>query len=125
MNQLESMPNLILIVEDEKLNYQLLKLLLDKNNFLHIWAKNGEEAVDICKSNNEIGLIIMDIKMPVMDGLVATKKIKALKPALKILAHTAFAMDFDYIEALEAGCDDYITKPAKNELLLSKIRQYL
>jgi CheY-like chemotaxis protein len=116
---------IILIAEDELLNYLLLKTMLEKNKYLHLWAINGEDALNYCKKNDEIALIIMDIKMPVMDGLEATRKIKALRPGIIIIAHTAFAMDFDNIEALEAGCDDYIAKPAKKDILLELIKKYI
>jgi CheY-like chemotaxis protein len=115
----------VLVAEDEKLNYMLLKLLLEKNKLDHLWAKNGQEAFDICCNTEGISVVIMDIKMPQMDGLEATKKIKQIKPSIKIIAHTAYAMDYDNIEAMKAGCDDYLSKPAKHDQLIAKIRKYL
>jgi len=125
MNFGENSNKLILVAEDEMMNYLLLKLFLEKNNYKFLWAKNGEEAIEQCHSNNNIGLVIMDIKMPVLDGLEATRQIKEFRPELTIIAHTAFAMDFDCEEAMEAGCDDYIAKPAKQDVLLSLIRKYI
>ena len=120
----DEIQNIILIAEDESLNYLLLKHLLDKHQLKHEWVQNGQDAVDFCKNRQDISMIIMDIKMPRLDGLEATRQIKKMKPHIKIIAHTAFAMDYDNIEAMEAGCDDYIPKPARHEQLLATINKY-
>jgi CheY-like chemotaxis protein len=90
-----------------------------------LYARNGSEAVEIVKENNKIDLVLMDIKMPVMDGLEATKQIKAINPDLKIIAVTAYAANDDRFMCLNAGCDDYITKPFKPAELFEIIQNWL
>jgi CheY-like chemotaxis protein len=85
-------------------------------------ALNGKEAVDICKKNI-IDLVLMDIKMPVMDGFEATGLIKKFKPDLKIIAQTAFISDRSY--AISCGCTDFIAKPFRKKQLVSLINSYL
>ncbi len=113
----------ILIAEDDEPNYLFLKTLLQRRGFEILWAPNGREAVKISTERDDISLILMDIKMPEMDGLSATKLIKSKKPAISIIAVTAFAMSGDEQKALDAGCDDYLPKPIVEEFLLSKIRK--
>lgn len=116
----------ILVVEDDETSYELLKVIINGFGINTIkWAKNGEEAVKLCKENPAIDLVLMDINMPVMDGYQATKSIKAFKPDLPIIAQTAFAILGDREKSLEAGCDDYITKPIKKEELLEKMEKFL
>lgn len=114
----------ILIVEDEEVNAFYLKELLKKYNIdcIHIW--NGEDAVNLCAENNEIDLVLMDIKLPKMNGFEATMKIKEKKPNLPIIAQTAYAMKSDELEALNAGCDAYISKPIVEEKLMELISKF-
>ena len=111
----------ILIVEDSQISYELLtKFLKDtKVNILH--APDGEKAVEICKKDENIDLILMDIQLPVLDGLEATSQIKEFRPNLPIIAQTANAMEEDKPNILAAGCDDYIAKPIDRTDLLEKI----
>lgn len=115
----------ILIAEDDEPNYLLIKTLLKRRGFDVLWAANGKEAVDLCRDHPEISLVLMDIKMPEMDGLEATRLIKTGRPGLHIIAVTAFAMSGDEQKAIDAGCDDYIAKPVIEGLLLDKISSYL
>ncbi len=125
-NNTKSMQNsnspLILVAEDEISNYKLIEAILKRNSYEVIRAENGEEAVDMCKRNPNIRLVLMDIRMPIMDGLIATKKIKSFNPDVPIIAQTAYAMDGDENKAKEEGCDDYISKPIKKDILLEKIK---
>jgi hypothetical protein len=89
-----------------------------------IRASNGIEAVELCQKHPEINLVLMDIKMPFMDGYDATKKIKKYFPDLPVIAQTAYAMNEDKVKAAEAGCDDYITKPIKRGELLAMMEKY-
>lgn len=114
----------LLIVEDEESNYRLLEEIFASMNLNLLWAKNGEEAISISKER-EVDLILMDLKMPVMDGFEATLRIKDFKPNLPIIAQTAYTSDFDKSQALLCGCIDYISKPIKRELLISKITENL
>ena len=118
----------ILIVEDEEINYLYIETLLKKDgelayNILH--AKNGKEAVHICKENHEIDFVFMDLKMPVMNGFEATTKIKEFRPDLPIIAQTAYSSLDDKEKAIAAGCDDFISKPIRSELFSEIIKKYL
>jgi PAS domain S-box-containing protein len=112
----------LLIAEDEEFNYILLKELLSGININIIRAKNGLEAVEICKSNKHIDMVLMDLKMPLMDGYEATKQIREFMSDLPIIAQTAYFRDEDKIKALTCGCNDFISKPIKRELLFSIIQ---
>lgn len=116
---------LILIAEDDDNNYNFLSAILNKYDINTIRANNGIEAVELSKTFPGIRLILMDIKMPKMDGYEATKLIKEIFPTLPIIAQTAFAMHSDETESLKAGCDDYISKPIDTTMLLQKIKSYL
>lgn len=113
--------NCILIVEDDLYNAAYLEEILSRADFSIVRAKNGQDAVDICVSQT-IDLVLMDIRLPDMTGYQATMQIRQLHPEMKIIAQTAFALHGEKEKALEAGCIDYISKPIKKELLLSKIR---
>jgi CheY-like chemotaxis protein len=113
----------ILIVEDETSNYKYLEALLNNRARL-MWAKNGLEAIDICKEK-QVDLILMDIKLPKIDGFEATRQIKEMKPEIPIIAVTAYAMEADKNESIQAGCNNFISKPFKMEELFSLINSYL
>lgn len=114
----------ILIAEDELTNFLFLdELLGEKYNILH--AKDGEEAINLCKTRNDINLILMDLKMPKVDGFEATKKIKEFNPNMIIVAQTAYAMKKDREKILSLGCDDYISKPIELNLLVQILDKYL
>ncbi len=110
----------ILIAEDEDVNWFLLEQILSPNNYKLIRAVNGREAVELCKKNDDIDLVLMDIKMPEMDGYDALKEIRQFKPALPVIAQTAYALPSD-VERLKNSFSDYITKPINRHLLLEKI----
>ena len=113
----------ILIAEDEESNFLLLKTILKKHcNILH--AKTGVELLEIYKEQHA-DLILLDIKMPEMDGLEATRIIRKVSQEIPIIALTAFAFDDDRVKALEAGCNDYLTKPLSAPLLKETIAKYL
>ncbi|NOU16947.1 MAG: response regulator [Bacteroidales bacterium] len=114
----------LLIAEDEESNFMLLEEFLTGLNIEIVWAKNGLEAIEICKTQG-IDLILMDLKMPVMDGYEATMRIKNFKPNMPVIAQTAYTTDLDRNKALACGCSDFITKPLKRELLISKIKKHL
>jgi PAS domain S-box-containing protein len=103
----------ILVAEDEQSNFDFLKILLTRMNVKVLWAKDGIEAVKICESDPSIDLVFMDIKMPILNGYEATRRIKAKRPDLPIIAQTAYAMISDKLEAENAGCDGYLSKPIK------------
>ncbi|MDA3952135.1 MAG: response regulator [Bacteroidales bacterium] len=121
INQYKWPGKTILIVEDSIISYQLLTKFLKDSQVSFVHATNGQQAVDFCKSNDQIDLVLMDIQLPILDGLEATNQIKIFKPKLPIIAQTANAMDDDKPKILLAGCDDYISKPINSLELFQKI----
>ncbi|TKG90794.1 response regulator [Puteibacter caeruleilacunae] len=116
----------ILVAEDEEVNYLYIEALFNKvngYNYQLIWAKDGQEAVDICMNRDCIDLVLMDIKMPVMDGHNATKKIKSALPDLPIIAQTAYSTKSEMEIALQHGCDGFISKPLVKEQLFELINK--
>ena len=113
----------ILIAEDNDSNYILMNYIL-KRHYEFFRARNGQEAVDLAVSEKP-DLILMDLKMPVMDGLEATRQIKAEMPDLPIVALTANAFDSDRQAALEAGCDDFLSKPVNAEKCIQTIAKFI
>ena len=113
----------ILIVEDNDSNYILMTYIL-KKYYQYERAKNGQEAVELAEKGG-FDIVLMDIKMPVMDGLEATKAIKEKFPDLPIVALTANAFDSDRQLALEAGCNDFLSKPVSSDLCLQTIKKLL
>ena len=116
---------LILIAEDEESGSVLLEIILEKEGFDSLIVSDGSEAVEACMQNPMISLVLMDLKMPVMNGFDATKKIKSSRPKLPVIAITAYALSGDEYRALEAGCDDYIAKPIGADVLLEKIKKFI
>jgi PAS domain S-box-containing protein len=116
---------IILIVDDDEISFSLHETILERASFKYLIARNGLEAVEICRDNPEISIVLMDIKMPVMDGLEATQKIKEFRKDLPIIGVSAYGMTGDKEKAIAAGCDNYLTKPVQSDLLLSVINKYL
>lgn len=114
----------IVIAEDEQINYLFLKAVLKPTKAKIIWTKTGRETIDICLSE-KVDLVLMDIKMPDLNGLEATIEIKKVLPKLPIVAQTAYAMEEDEEASIEAGCDDYISKPIRPEHLLTIMTKHL
>lgn len=112
----------VLIAEDDDNNFFLMKELLSDLNLNIIRASNGVEAVDAFKTGQKIDLVLMDIKMPLMDGYEATKKIRE-KSNVAILAQTAYADD--EMKAIESGCSGFISKPFVKDRFLSLVKEYL
>ena len=115
----------ILIVEDDWVSSQYLDRILTDANITLLHAENGKEAVELVRSTPDIGLVLMDIRMPVMDGFEATKEIKKLRPELPIVAQTAYAYNEEKKKILAAGCNDYLAKPVDDEKLMELINRYL
>tara|TARA_R110002050_G_scaffold225943_1_gene361808 strand:- start:1706 stop:3676 length:1971 start_codon:yes stop_codon:yes gene_type:complete len=115
----------ILIVEDDDSSYEFIKSVLELKNINYKRAENGKIAVEYCNNNSDIDLVLMDINMPVMNGYEASKQIKSVNPKLPIIAQSAYAIFGDKEKALQAGCDDYITKPIVMEDLLTLIYKFL
>ena len=112
----------ILIAEDDPMSTLLLKRNFKDENFCIYCAENGWEAVELVRHHPEINLVLMDIKMPVMNGYEATRLIKHERPDLPVIAQSAFTSKEDRDKAREAGCDDFITKPISKSELLEKMQ---
>jgi PAS domain S-box-containing protein len=115
----------VLIAEDERSNFEFLNILLTRINIRVLWAQNGMEAVNFCEIDPSINLVLMDIKMPLMNGLDATKLIKSKRPHLPVIAQSAYAMNSDIKEAKLAGCDEYLSKPIKISQVTDLVEKYL
>jgi len=87
-------------------------------------APNGQVAVEMCRLHPEISIVLMDVKMPVMDGLEATRQIKSFRKDLPVIAVTAYALSRDKKKALDAGCDDFMSKPVSKKELLEKLKKH-
>ena len=114
----------ILIAEDEDVNYIYLKTALSKTNANILRANNGEEAVEMVKVNPSINLILMDIKMPRMNGLEATKAIKSFRSDIIVVAQTAFAMEEDRQNCFSVGVNDFLSKPVRYKLLFDTLSKH-
>lgn len=115
----------ILIAEDECSNYEFLKELLEEYNLNIMYAQDGKCAIDMCISHPQINLILMDIKMPILDGVSATQKIKEFRPELPIIAQTAYALPNEKEKFMSCGFDAYIVKPIDETSLLETIVKFL
>ncbi len=114
----------ILIAEDDETSGKLISIHVLKFGNEIINVQNGREAVEACRNNPGIDLILMDIQMPEMNGYEATRHIRQLNTEVIIIALTAFAMTGDREKAIEAGCNDYISKPIRKEELFALIQKY-
>ena len=113
----------ILIVDDENVNSLFLKTILSEitNNILI--AEDGYQAIDLCKKHPEIDLILMDIKMPKKDGYETTQEIRKFNQEVVIIAQTSYALSGDVQKAIQAGCNEYISKPISKSSLMRVISQ--
>ncbi|HLN54766.1 MAG TPA: response regulator [Bacteroidales bacterium] len=114
----------ILVAEDDDLSYTLLKEALSRSNIVTCRAKTGKEAVELVKNKDNISLVLMDIRLPELNGMDATREIKKIKPEIAVIAQSAYISQSDIKSALDSGCDDYITKPIDIRLLLNKIAKH-
>ncbi len=114
----------ILIAEDDLTSFIFLREILKSTGAKILHARDGGKAVEIIKSTPDVTIVLMDLKMPILGGLDATRQIKQIRPDLPIIAQTAFASPSDEQRSLDAGCDDYLAKPIKRDLLFEKIAKY-
>jgi CheY-like chemotaxis protein len=115
----------ILIVEDDEISYSLLTRTIQKISKEVIHAITGVEAVEACRNNPDFDLVLMDIRMPYMNGLEATQLIRQFNKEVIIIAQTAYGFSSDCEKALLAGCNDYITKPINKTLLFESINKHV
>jgi hypothetical protein len=115
----------ILIVEDDEISYSLLTRTLQKISYEVLHAITGVQAVEACRNNPDLDLVLMDIRMPKMDGNEATRQIRQFNTDVIIIAQTAYAFSGDKELAIEAGCNDYISKPINSTSLFELIRKHI
>jgi len=115
----------ILIVEDDEISYSLLTKMLQKISKEVLHAMTGVQAVEACRKNPDLDLILMDIRMPMMDGNEATSQIRQFNKDVIIIAQTAYAFSGDKEKAIEAGCNDYISKPINITSLFELIKKHI
>lgn len=114
----------VLIAEDDEICDILLTMLIDEYCHKIHKAKTGVEAIEISKNNPDIDLILMDIKMPMMNGYDATRSIREFNKNVIIIAQTAYGLMGDNQKALDAGCNDYISKPIESKALQKLLYKY-
>ncbi len=114
----------ILVAEDVTSNFKLIKAYLKQSNVNLIWAKNGKEVIELL-DKNIIHLILMDIQMPIMDGIQTTIEIRKKGIKTPIIIQTAYTLNNEIDKSFSAGCNDYITKPIRKDEFLTKISNYL
>jgi len=113
------------VAEDVHSNFELINAIIAETKAEVVWAQDGEEAVKLCMESDQLDLVLMDIQMPKLNGYDAVAIIKGKKPDIPIIAQTAYSMPNDNIKCIEAGCNDYISKPINSSLLLKKIDSFL
>ena len=111
----------IVVVEDVDFNFILIKKQLKNTKATIAWLKDGQEVVDYIKERKVVDIILMDVRMPIMNGIDATKVIKHLDSSIPIIMQTACVVGTDYDEVISSGCDDYIFKPIIANELIEKI----
>jgi len=115
----------ILVVEDDHINYSYLDILLKPTRAKILHAEKGEEAIALCRKKNLINIVLMDIRLPGINGFETTREIRAIRNDLPVIAQTAFATETDRQAALDAGCNDFIAKPIRANEMLDLIKKYL
>jgi CheY-like chemotaxis protein len=115
----------ILVVEDDLISFQLIEALLKDTRAKLIHAKNGEDAVEICQLVKDIDLVVMDMRLPFLNGYEATSRIKKINPGLTVIAQTANVLSDDRAKCISIGCSDYIPKPIDPDEFLRTIAQHL
>lgn len=129
MQNIISAPNwsdkTILIVEDEEINRFFFKTALRVTNVNLLFANNGFEGIEMALKNDHIDCVLMDIRMPIIDGYEAMKKIKEERKHLPIIVQSAYALSHERKKAFDSGCNDYISKPISISILFSILEKYL
>lgn len=115
----------VIVVEDEPINFYYLSELLSNSGLTLINAKSGEEAIEICQNNDKIDLVLMDIQLPLISGYEATIKIRSFNKDLPIIAQTAHFLNDEKKKAIKAGCNGYISKPIDTDELYNILNKFL
>jgi PAS domain S-box-containing protein len=117
--------SLILVAEDDSSNYLFIESFLKQVNAKVLWARDGLQAVDLFKNHKSIKLVLMDIRMPNMNGIEAAREIRRMNAETPLIALTAYAFTNDREKSLEAGCNEYLPKPVKLDTLIDTLNKYL
>jgi len=115
----------ILVVEDVETNLMFIKAAIDKTRISILWARDGMEAIEKVQENKSIDVVLMDLRMPNLDGFRATEIIKSIRKDLPVIAQTTFTDEMDKERVFDAGCDAYLAKPIRLETLLETIAKFL
>ena len=115
----------ILVVEDNETSNIYFEAAMRKTGISILWAGNGEDAVKLVRDNPQIDVVLMDINMPKMDGIEATRLIKELRPELPVIVQTAFILSGEEELSFAAGCDEFIAKPVRLYHLLDSIQRFV
>lgn len=115
----------ILIVEDDDVSRYFFEKALKKTQANLFFVKNGIEAIQMIQENTEIDAVLMDIRLPGMNGLEATVKIKEINPEMPVIIQTAYEMNSAKEDAIKSGCNDFITKPINMKTLFSLLQKHL
>ncbi len=114
----------VLVVEDNAMSFRLISAALSRVNVTLTHASNGKVAVELCQGEKPFDVVIMDLQMPEMNGLDATREIKKIRPGLPVIAATASTFEDELERCREAGCDSFITKPFKFQRLFELMQSY-
>lgn len=115
----------ILVVEDEEINWFLIRDMLEGFQTLTTWAEVGQQAIDLIRNGENYDAILMDINLPAMDGLEVTRRIKIFRPDIPVIAQTAYALDTEIENCYKAGCSAHIVKPFTLSELTDALRKVL
>jgi two-component system cell cycle response regulator DivK len=114
----------VLVVEDTMMSFKLISTVLNQVHATVTHASNGYKAIELCGGDQHFDVVVMDIQMPGMNGIEATKEIKKLRPALPVIATTANTFDSEEKACREAGCDSFVTKPLQFKQLFELMQQH-
>ncbi|MEA1876920.1 MAG: response regulator [Bacteroidota bacterium] len=115
----------ILVVEDAETNLMFIKAAIYKTGITILWARDGMEAIEKVQEDKSINVVLMDLRMPNLDGFRATEVIKSIRKDLPVIAQTTFTDEMDKERVFDAGCDAYLAKPIRLEILLETIDRFL
>jgi len=115
----------ILVVEDVKTNHMLIDRILRRTSAKILWAMDGAKAVDMVKNDDSIDIILMDIRLPKLNGYDATREIRKFRKDIPIIAQTAYVLPEEKGKVLEVGCNDLITKPIAKDILLETVSKFI
>jgi two-component system, cell cycle response regulator DivK len=115
----------LMMADDDDFYFYFIETILTSLNYKIIRAKDGQEAINLLQTNHDVKLILMDIQMPVMDGFDATKEIRKINTEIPIIAQTSFNINGIKRKAINAGCNEFLTKPTGPEVLTKMISKYL